>query len=370
MTFKINCEYCNGIIDLLTDKVCSLCGATIKLNSKLNQEIKKQDEEHHVEDIVFDNKHNSFNKYIYPKKDCISTGSTVIDSMLGIGGIPVGYVTEIYGPESSGKSTICLQIAHHTQELFQDKLVMYVDTERSFDSKYAMKLGINMDKLMVVYPEDYQDCFEIIQTSMKTGKFSLIILDSVSTLIQRRPIEFGGRDIDFVKKGILNITSHFADSQTTIIFTNQIRQRMENLDKINPQESVCAYPASVRIELCRQKPEWNIEGSFFYQSVKINIVKNRFAKLSRNGHTLISFGKGVDKFYELIENIELYGRHDGTRFSISIPAEDINISEIGQRDFKKSLMKLEKTKVNKLCSLLKIKLMERDYRSLNAELDN
>jgi recombination protein RecA len=164
------------------------------------------------------------------KVDAISTGSISLDAALGIGGVPRGRVVEIFGPESSGKTTICLHLLAEAQK--QGGVAAFIDTEHALDIAYAKKLGVDVNNLLLSQPEFGEQALEIVETLVRSNALDIIVIDSVAALTPRAEIEgeMGdpsmGVQARLMSQALRKLTAAISKSKTTVMFTNQLRQKI------------------------------------------------------------------------------------------------------------------------------------------------
>lgn len=241
------------------------------------------------------------------KIDAISTGSLALDNALGIGGIPRGRVIEIYGPESSGKTTICLQIIAEAQKL--GGIAAFIDAEHALDIQYAKKLGVDTTNLLLSQPEFGEQALEIVETLVRSGAVDFIVVDSVAALTPRAEIEgeMGdptmGVHARLMSQALRKLTSAIAKSKTSVMFTNQLRQKIGIMFG-NPETTTggnaLKFYASVRMDVRRIeaiKDGQNVIGN----RTKVKIVKNKVAPPFREAIFEIIYNEGISKLGELID---------------------------------------------------------------------
>ncbi|MCV3728672.1 recombinase RecA [Ureaplasma miroungigenitalium] len=244
---------------------------------------------------------------------CISTGSLQIDNITGVNGIPVGRITEIFGNESSGKTTIALQTAAECQK--NGGKVVFIDMEGSFDINYAKKLGINTSTLIIAQPTTGEIAFEMIETLLKTNNINLIIVDSVAAMIPEN--EFlndmnetaMGAHARLMSKGLRKIQPLISRSQTAIIFLNQLREKI-NVFFGNPETTTggkaLRFYASLRIET--RKADLIKEGiNKIGIKTKVTVIKNKLAPPMQSCYIDIFFGQGFNYANEIIDFAIEYG---------------------------------------------------------------
>ena len=239
--------------------------------------------------------------------DAISTGCLSLDAAIGIGGVPRGRIIEIYGPESSGKTTVCLQVIAEAQK--NGGLAAFVDTEHALDVNYAQRLGVDLNNLLLSQPEFGEQALEIVETLVRSGAIDVVVVDSVAALTPRVEIEGDmgdaqmGSQARLMSQAMRKLNAAIGRSNTTVIFTNQLRSKIGVIYG-NPETTTggnaLKYYASVRIDI-RRKDVIKDGAEIVGNRVRVKIVKNKVAPPFKEVEFDIMYNEGISKLGDLID---------------------------------------------------------------------
>ena len=278
--------------------------------------------------------------------ETLSTGSLNLDRALGCGGFPKGRIIEVYGPESSGKTTLALHAIAESQQ--KGGIAAFIDAEHALDPIYAKAIGVDIDNLYVSQPDSGEQALEILETFVRTGAVDIVVVDSVAALTPKAEIEGDmgdshiGLQARLMSQALRKLTAVISKTNCTVIFINQLREKVGVMFG-NPETTTggraLKFYSSVRIEV-RRTESIKVGGDVVGNKTKVKVVKNKVAPPFKEALFDIMFGEGIDKYGELIDFGEEVGviKKSGAWYSLTSDG-----SKIGQgKESAKNWLKDEK----------------------------
>ena len=289
--------------------------------------------------------------------DVIPTGSIGLNAALGVGGYPKGRIIEIYGPESSGKTTLAIHAIAEAQKA--GGIAAFIDAEHAFDRFYAAKLGVDVDNLLISQPDNGEQALEIADQLIRSAAIDIIVIDSVAALTPKKEIEGDmgdsavGLHARLMSQALRKVTSTISKTNTTCIFINQLREKIGVMFG-NPETTTggnaLKFYASVRLDI-RRVTSIKDGDQVIGNQVRVKVVKNKVAPPFRKAEFEITFGEGISKIGEIVDLGVEYGiiKKNGSWFSY----QDSRLAQ--GRDATKQLLKDNP----ELCEELEAKIMEK-----------
>ena len=285
----------------------------------------------------------------------ISTGALTLDIALGVGGVPRGRVIEVFGPESSGKTTLVLHIIANVQKA--GGMAAFIDTEHALDPGYARKIGVNLDELLVSQPDSGEEALQITETLVKSNSLDVVVIDSVAALAPKAELEGAmgdshvGLQARLMSQALRKLTGAINKSKCCVIFTNQIREKigvMFGNPETTPGGRALKFYSSVRLDVRRigtiKDPTGKVTGS----RTKVKVVKNKVAAPFTEAEFDIMYAEGISWTGSIVDAAILYGLLEKRGSWLSLDGEQVGQGRDAARDALKSDPDMQKKLVEKI----------------------
>ena len=287
--------------------------------------------------------------------DVISTGALTVDLALGVGGLPRGRVIEVFGPESSGKTTLVLHVIANAQK--KGGLAAFIDAEHALDPAYARKIGVNLDDLLVSQPDSGEEALQICEQLVKSNSLDVVVVDSVAALAPRAELEgqmgdsHVGLQARLMSQAMRKLTAAINHSKTCCIFTNQIREKigvMFGNPETTPGGRALKFYSSVRLDVRRTGMIKDGVGKVIGSRTKVKVVKNKVSAPFAEGEFDIMYAEGISWTGSIVDAAIQYGLLEKRGSWLSFEGQQVGQGRDAARDQLKSDPEMQKTLIEKV----------------------